>query len=55
MKQTLFCYYFRYKINLSSDLLMMPDFYWDRDEDLESLYDEMCHYLDIHKRTTVSV
>jgi len=43
----------RYKINLSSDLLMTPDFYWDRPETLENLYDKTCHYLDIHKRTRV--
>lgn len=42
----------RYKINLSSDLLMTPDFYWDR-ENLENLYDKTCVYLDIHKRTRV--
>ncbi|KAL9982023.1 hypothetical protein ACROYT_G010804 [Oculina patagonica] len=42
----------RYKINLSSDLLMTPDFYWDR-ENLENLYDKTCFYLDIHKRTRV--
>ncbi len=44
---------FRYKINLSSDLLMTPDFYWDR-ENLENLYDKTCFYLDIHKRTRVN-
>lgn len=44
---------FRYKINLSSDLLMTPDFYWDRPETLENLYDKTCHYLDIYKRTRV--
>ncbi|XP_027058997.1 required for meiotic nuclear division protein 1 homolog [Pocillopora damicornis] len=42
----------RYKINLSSDLLMTPDFYWDR-ENLENLYDKTCVYLDIHRRTRV--
>ncbi|XP_020628889.1 required for meiotic nuclear division protein 1 homolog [Orbicella faveolata] len=42
----------RYKINLSSDLLKTPDFYWDR-ENLESLYDKTCIYLDVHKRTRV--
>ena len=45
---------FRYKINLSSDLLMTPDFYWDR-ENLESLYDKTCIYLDIYKRTRVNI
>lgn len=33
---------------------MTPDFYWDR-ENLESLYDKTCIYLDIHKRTRVNV
>ena len=42
----------RYKINLSSDLLMTPDFYWDR-ENLAELYDLTCSYLDIRRRTTV--
>ncbi|XP_032233979.1 required for meiotic nuclear division protein 1 homolog isoform X2 [Nematostella vectensis] len=42
----------RYKINLSSDLLMTPDFYWDRDS-LEGLYDTMCSYMDIRRRTKV--
>ena len=45
---------FRYKINLSSDLLKTPDFYWDR-ENLESLYDKTCIYLDIYKRTRVNI
>lgn len=43
----------RYKINLSSDLLMTPDFFWDRPETLENLYDKTCYFLDIHKRTRV--
>ena len=45
-------FFVRYKINLSSDLLMTPDFYWDR-ENLENLYDKTCVYLDIHRRTRV--
>ena len=45
-------FFARYKINLSSDLLMTPDFYWDR-ENLENLYDKTCVYLDIHRRTRV--
>ena len=44
---------FRYKINLSSDLLMTPDFYWDRPESLENLYDKTCYFLDVYRRTRV--
>lgn len=43
----------RYKINLSSDLLMTPDFYWDRPESLENLYDKTCYFLDVYRRTRV--
>ena len=43
---------FRHAINLSSDLLDTPDFYWDR-KDLEILYQQTCNYLDIPKRTRV--
>ncbi|KAF3845589.1 hypothetical protein F7725_008752 [Dissostichus mawsoni] len=32
----------RHCINLRSDLLLTPDFYWDR-ENLEKLYDKTCH------------
>jgi glutathione synthase len=39
-------------INLSSDLLDTPDFYWDRDE-LEKLYNKTCNYLNIARRTRV--
>lgn len=42
----------RHQINLYSDLLMTPDFYWDR-EDLELLYSKTCTYLEISKRTVV--
>ena len=37
-------------INLSSDLLDTPDFYWDR-EDLETLYNKTYNYLNIARRT----
>jgi len=37
-------------INLSSDLLDTPDFYWDREE-LEILYSKTCNYLNIARRT----
>lgn len=43
----------RHLINLSSDLLDTPDFYWERDE-LESLYQQTCAYFNIAKRTRVS-
>ncbi|XP_066471789.1 required for meiotic nuclear division protein 1 homolog isoform X2 [Tiliqua scincoides] len=39
----------RHRINLSSDLLITPDFYWDR-EHLEQLYDKMCQFLSINRR-----
>ncbi|XP_071448316.1 required for meiotic nuclear division protein 1 homolog isoform X2 [Hetaerina americana] len=42
----------RHMINLSSDLLDTPDFYWDR-QDLENLYHKMCLYFSIAKRTRV--
>lgn len=44
----------RHMINLSSDLLDTPDFYWERD-DLESLYQQTCSYFSISKRTRVSL
>lgn len=42
----------RHCINLSSDLLITPDFYWDREE-LEQLYDKTCHFLNINRRVKV--
>ncbi|XP_018352084.1 PREDICTED: glutathione synthetase, chloroplastic-like isoform X2 [Trachymyrmex septentrionalis] len=42
----------RHRINLTSDLLDTPDFYWERD-DLESLYQQTCGYFSIAKRTKV--
>ncbi|XP_043261242.1 glutathione synthetase-like [Colletes gigas] len=42
----------RHAINLSSDLLDTPDFYWDRD-DLEILYQQTCAYFNVTKRTRV--
>lgn len=42
----------RHLINLSSDLLDTPDFYWDRD-DLETLYHKTCSNFNISKRTRV--
>lgn len=43
----------RHLINLSSDLLDIPDFYWDHEE-LEHLYKRTSDYLSISKRTSVS-
>ena len=43
----------RHLINLSSDCLDTPDFYWDKDN-LESLYQKTCNHLNIAKRTRVS-
>ena len=42
----------RHRINLSSDLLIASDFYWDRDN-LEALYQNMCHFYNIERRTRV--
>ncbi|XP_027713806.1 required for meiotic nuclear division protein 1 homolog isoform X2 [Vombatus ursinus] len=42
----------RHRINLSSDFLMTPDFYWDR-ENLEALYDKTCQFLSITRRVKV--
>lgn len=42
----------RHLINLSSDLLDTPDFYWDR-EQLEHLYLSTCGYFSVQRRTKV--
>jgi len=42
----------RHLINLSSDLLDTPDFYWDR-EDMENLFLATCSHLAVAKRTKV--
>ena len=42
----------RHVLNLSSDLLDTPDFYWDR-EDLEHLFMATCSLLSVSKRTKV--
>ncbi len=42
----------RHLINLSSDLLDTPDFYWDR-EQLETLYSQTCSYFSIPRRTKI--
>lgn len=43
---------FRKNLNLCSDLLDTPDFYWDRD-DLEKLYLEICRLMQTKYRTKV--
>ncbi|XP_050499223.1 required for meiotic nuclear division protein 1 homolog [Diabrotica virgifera virgifera] len=42
----------RHYLNLSSDVLDTPDFYWDN-ENLENLYNQVCSYFCINKRTKV--
>lgn len=42
----------RHLINLSSDLLDTPDFYWEH-ENLEQLYQKTSNYLNVSKRTSV--
>ncbi|CAL8115624.1 unnamed protein product [Orchesella dallaii] len=42
----------RHQLNLNSDLLDTPDFYWER-ERLETLYQKTCDYLSINRRTKV--
>lgn len=42
----------RHLINLGSDLLDVPDFYWEH-EQLEKLYLQTCAYFSISKRTKV--
>ena len=43
----------RHVLNLSSDLLDTPDFYWDR-ENLESMYLSTCAHLAIGKRIRIT-
>lgn len=43
----------RHLINLSSDLLDTPDFYWDREE-LEKLYHSSCAFFSVQRRTKVN-
>lgn len=44
----------RHYLNLSSDVLDTPDFYWENEE-LETLYNQVCVYFCINKRSRVSV
>lgn len=52
LKRTGELYALRRLINLSSDLLDTPDFYWDR-EHLEQLYADTVRYFSIARRTRV--
>ncbi|KAF6214727.1 hypothetical protein GE061_009470 [Apolygus lucorum] len=45
-------YALRHTMNLSTDLLDIPDFYWDR-ENLEGLYQDAYNYFSIARRTRV--
>ncbi|XP_038059694.1 required for meiotic nuclear division protein 1 homolog [Patiria miniata] len=53
MRKTGELFSLRHQINLSSDLLISPDFYWDRD-DLDELYNKTCHFYSIGRRTRVT-
>lgn len=53
MKKTGELFGLRHKINLSSDLLDLPDFYWER-EQLEAFYRSNCNYFSISQRLKVS-
>ena len=46
-------YALRHVLNLSSDLLDTPDFYWDR-ANLEAMYHETCAHLVVGKRIRVT-
>ncbi|RZF36770.1 hypothetical protein LSTR_LSTR005083 [Laodelphax striatellus] len=52
LKKTGELFALRHTINLSSDVLDVPDFYWDREE-LETLYLKMCNYFSISRRSKV--
>nr|BAH71547.1 ACYPI005497 [Acyrthosiphon pisum] len=49
MKKTGELFGLRHRINLSSDLLDLPDFYWER-EHLETFYRSTCNYFSISTR-----
>lgn len=44
----------KHLVNLDSDLLETPDFYWDREE-LERLFAQTCSYFSIAKRKRVNI
>lgn len=52
MKKTGELFGLRHKINLGSDLLDLPDFYWER-EQLETFYHANCNYFSISARLKV--
>ncbi|KAK7598232.1 hypothetical protein V9T40_006467 [Parthenolecanium corni] len=52
LKKTGELFALKHSINLSSDLLDLPDFYWEREE-LENMYLKTCRYFNIPKRTQV--
>lgn len=52
MKKTGELFGLRHKINLSSDLLDLPDFYWER-EQLETFYRSTSNYYSISTRVKV--
>lgn len=54
MKKTGELFGLRHRINLSSDLLDLPDFYWER-EHLETFYRSTCNYFSISTRLKVSL
>ncbi len=54
LKKTGELFALRHSINLSSNLLGIPDFYWEREE-LEKLFLKTCNYFDIPKRTKVRI
>lgn len=41
-------------MNLNSELLNTPDFYWEKHHALETLYKHLYNHLDIGRRTKVS-
>ncbi|OPL33248.1 hypothetical protein AM593_05005, partial [Mytilus galloprovincialis] len=44
----------RFQMNLNSELLNTPDFYWEKHHALETLYKHLYNHLDIGRRTKVS-
>lgn len=53
LKKTGEIYALRHVLNLSSDILDTPDFYWDR-ESLETIYHSTCAHLTLGKRTRLA-
>lgn len=42
----------KHQLNLNSELLDTPDFYWDR-QDLEDIFTKTISYMNVRKRTSV--